>query len=125
MRRHYDDHLYIIIYLMLPGELVRRLRRDLGLSQRSLARRAGTTQAAVSRIERGLTTPTWETVRALLLAMGYEPELGVRRLRGRGDPVHLSATRARSPSERLALAISANRLAGRMRRAGAEASRAG
>jgi transcriptional regulator with XRE-family HTH domain len=111
--------------MMLPGELIRQRRRDLGLSQRSLARRAGTTQAAVSRIERGLTTPTWETVRALSLAMGYEPQLGTRRLRGRWDPVHLSAARARTPSERLALAISANRLAGRMRRAGAEAGRVG
>jgi transcriptional regulator with XRE-family HTH domain len=107
-----------------PGDLIRERRRNLGLSQRSLARRAGTTQAAVSRIERGLTTPTWETVRALLLAMGYEPELDTRRLRGRWDPVHLSATRARTPAERLQLAISANRLAGRMRQAGMEAGRA-
>ena len=104
--------------------MIRERRRKGGLSQRSLARRAGTTQAAVSRIERGLTTPTWETVRALLLAMGYEPELETRRLRGRWDPVHLSATRARTPAERLQLAISANRLAGSMRQAGAQAGRA-
>jgi transcriptional regulator with XRE-family HTH domain len=110
---------------MALGDLIRERRRELALSQRSLARRAGTTQAAVSRIERGLTTPTWETIRALLLAMGYEPQLGAQRLRGRWDPVHLSAVRARTPGERLALAISANRLAGRMRRAGAEAGRAG
>lgn len=106
---------------MSPGDLIRQQRREQGLSQRSLARRAGTTQAAVSRIERGLTTPTWETVRALLLAMGYEPELGTRRLRGRWDPLHLSATHARTPAERLRLAVSANRLAGRMRKAGTEA----
>jgi hypothetical protein len=53
--------------------------------------------------------------------MGYEPELGTRRLGGRWDPVHLAATRARTPAERLRLAVSANRLAGRMRKAGAEA----
>lgn len=97
-------------------------RRRVGLSQRSLARRAGTTQAAVSRIERGLTSPTWDTVQALLLAMGYEPELRSRRLRGRWDPVHLAAVRERSPAERLELAISANRMAGRLRHAGREAS---
>jgi transcriptional regulator with XRE-family HTH domain len=106
---------------MSPGEHIRQRRRDLGLSQRSLARRAGATQAAVSRIERGLTTPTWETVRALLLAMGYEPEIDARRLSGRWDPVHLRAARARPPAERLQLALSANRLASRMRRAAAEA----
>jgi transcriptional regulator with XRE-family HTH domain len=65
------------------------------------------TQAAVSRIERGQATPTWETLRALLLAMGYEPELRVRRLEGRWDPVHLRASRERPPAERLELAISA------------------
>lgn len=97
-------------------------RQRLGLSQRSLARRAGTTQAAVSRIERGLTSPTWDTVQALLLAMGYEPELQARRLRGRWDPVHLATVRERSAAERLQLAISANRMAGRLRDAGREAS---
>ncbi len=104
-----------------PGDLIRGQRERLGLSQRSLARRAGTTQAAVSRIERGLTAPTWDTVRALLLAMGYEPGLQPQRLRGRWDPVHLAALRERPPTERLELAISANRLAGRLRQAAAEA----
>ena len=75
----------------------------------------------MSRIERGLTSPTWETIRALLLAMGYEPELSARRLQGRFDSVHLAAMRERTPAERLQLAISADRLAGRLRRAGAEA----
>lgn len=109
------------MYEMAVGELIRERRRESGLSQLSLARRAGTTQAAVSRIERGLTTPTWDTVEALLLAMGYEPALGARRLSGRWDPVHLKAAREREPAERLQLAISANRLAGQLRRAGAEA----
>jgi transcriptional regulator with XRE-family HTH domain len=101
--------------------LISDRRRALGLSQRTLARRAGTTQAGVSRIERGLTTPTWETVRALLLAMGYEPGIETRRLSGRWDPLHLRAARARPPAERLQLALSANRLAARMHQAGAVA----
>jgi transcriptional regulator with XRE-family HTH domain len=112
----------IFFYIEAPGDLILRHRLLIGLSQRSLARRAGTTQAAVSRIERGLTAPTWDTVQALLLAMGYEPELRARRLQGRWDPIHLAALRERSPAERLELAISANRLAGRLRAAGREAS---
>jgi transcriptional regulator with XRE-family HTH domain len=104
-----------------PGELIRERRQQQDLSQRSLARRAGTTQAAVSRIERGLTAPTWETVRALMLAMGYQPELRARRLDGRWDPVHLAASRKRLPAERLELAMSGNRLAGRLRQAGSKA----
>lgn len=107
---------------MAPGFLIRQHREAQRLSQRALARRAGTTQAAVSRIERGLTAPTWETLRALLLAMGFEPDLRARRMIGRWDPVHLAALRERSPAERLELAMSANRLAGRLRRAGAKAS---
>jgi transcriptional regulator with XRE-family HTH domain len=111
-----------IFFYIDPGRLIREHRERLGLSQRSLALRAGTTQAAVSRIERGLTAPTWETLRALLLAMGHEPELRARRLAGRWDPVHLAALRARSPTERLTLALSADRLAAGLRRAGAGAS---
>lgn len=99
------------------GALLRDHREEAGLSQRALARRAGITQAALSRIESGSSAPNWETVCALLLAMGYQPELRSRRLRGRFDPLHLAASRRRSPSERLQLAISANRLAGRMRAA--------
>lgn len=114
-------HADILFYISSPGALVRQHREELGISQRSLALRAGTTQAAVSRIERGLTTPTWDTVRALLLAMGYEPELNAQRLTGRWDPVHLSSLRRRAAPERLALALSANRLAGRLREAGRDA----
>jgi hypothetical protein len=62
-------------------------------------------------------------VRALLLAMGYDADLSAQRLHGRWDPVHLSNLRKRSPAERLALAMSANRLAGRLREAGRDARR--
>jgi transcriptional regulator with XRE-family HTH domain len=109
---------------MSAGIVIREHRQRSGLSQRALALRAGMTQAAISHIERESAAPNWETVRALLLAMGYEPELGTRRLQGRWDPVHLAASRARSPSERLELAISANRLAGRLRQAGRAAANA-
>jgi transcriptional regulator with XRE-family HTH domain len=100
------------------GELIRERRTQSGVTQLSLARRAGTTQAAISRIERGLTTPTWDTIEALLISLGYEPELGSRRLPGRWDPLHLAAMRERTPTERLRLAVSSNRLAGRLRQAG-------
>ncbi len=76
----------------------------------------------MSRIERGLTAPTWDTVQALLLAMGYQPELRMQRLHGRWDPRHLASLSARAPAERLALALSANRMAGRLREAGRQGS---
>lgn len=103
---------------MLPSELVRTTRERLGLSQRRLALRAGTTQAAVSRIERGLVSPTFTTLRELLLAMGEEPALSARRLPTSWDPAHMASTLQRSPEERLALALSWNRMAGRLADAG-------
>lgn len=52
--------------------LVRMARRRAGLSQRELARRAGTSQAAVQRYERGLTDPTFSTLERLIGACELE-----------------------------------------------------
>lgn len=103
---------------MDPGELVRRTRERLGLSQRRLALRAGTTQAAVSRIERGVVSPSFTTLRELMVAMGEEPVLSARRLPIDWDPVHMGGALARTPEERFALAVSWNRMAGRLAAAG-------
>src|SRR3979490_2316867 len=54
------------------AELLRQARERAGLSQRELAQRAGTAQSVVARIERGLTSPTWDTLERLLEAAGYE-----------------------------------------------------
>jgi len=104
-----------------PGGLVRARRERVGLSQRELALRAATTQAAVSRIERGVVSPTFETLRNLLLAMGERPVLGARRLPTDWDAAHMTSMLERSPEERLALALSWNRRAGRLADAGAHA----
>ncbi len=53
-----------------PNVLLRELRLDAGLSQRALARRAGTSQPAVARYERGAATPSWETLQRLAAACG-------------------------------------------------------
>ncbi|MEX2155301.1 MAG: helix-turn-helix transcriptional regulator [Gemmatimonadales bacterium] len=52
--------------------LLRQARTRAGLSQRVLARRAGTAQSVVARIEAGQTSPTWETLERLLAAAGVE-----------------------------------------------------
>jgi transcriptional regulator with XRE-family HTH domain len=109
---------------MTPAELVRSTRQELGLSQRRLALRAGTTQAAVSRIERGTVSPSYTTVRELMLAMGRQPGLSAQPLAGDWDPAHMRSTRARAPEQRLQLAIGWNRLAARLADAG-ERARAG
>ncbi len=60
---------------MSPGELLRDVRRRHGLTQRQLAARARTSQAAISRIERGLVSPSVATLANLLDLMGEELEL--------------------------------------------------
>lgn len=97
---------------------MREQRERLGLSQRRLALRAGMTQASVSRIERGLVSPTFHTLRELLLAMGEEPVLSARRLAGEWDALHMTSALQRTPEERLELALSWNRMAGRLTAAG-------
>lgn len=85
------------------GTLIRETRERHGLSQARLARRAATTQAVVSRIERGLTAPSFETAARLLGAMGWDLELGLRRSRWQDDDAQaLRAFGALTPQQRLA-----------------------
>jgi len=55
--------------------LLRQARTRAGLSQRELARRAGTAQSVIARIERGQTSPTWETLQRLLAALNLEADV--------------------------------------------------
>ena len=69
-----------------PSKLVRQARRRAGLSRTALARRARISPATLVRIERGLSSPRWETLRRLLGAAGFQlhvelierPVLGAR-----------------------------------------------
>lgn len=98
---------------MRPGHLLRERRLANGLTQRQLAIRAGSTQAAISRLERDEVSPTFQTLERLLAVMGEEAELVVRRSEGNYNRARVVSTRARSPADRLALALSWNHLAGR------------
>jgi transcriptional regulator with XRE-family HTH domain len=104
-----------------PGPLIRERRIANGLTQEQLALRAGSTQAAVSRLEREDISPTFETFERFLAVMGEEADLVVGRPEADHDVERLIALRARPATELLALAISWNRLAGRFTRAGMRA----
>jgi UDP-N-acetylglucosamine 1-carboxyvinyltransferase len=106
---------------MTAGELIREARRRHGLSQTRLARRVGTQQSAISRIEADEVSPGVETLMLLLNAMGERLELRSESLERDYDPAHRRATAARPHAERLALGISWNRMAGRLRTAGRKA----
>ena len=54
------------------GQAVRTRRQELGISQTELARRAGMTQSAVSRLEAGGTVPTIVVLERLAAALDAE-----------------------------------------------------
>lgn len=84
-----------------PGQILREARRRHGVSQERLAVRAGTTQSAISRIERDQVSPTVETLRSLLHLLGEDLNLGTQ-LREFGiDSSQVTARRRATPSERL------------------------
>jgi transcriptional regulator with XRE-family HTH domain len=60
------------------GELLRSARRRHGLTQRQLATRARTSQAAIARIERDLVSPSVSTLAELLRLMNEELVLDAR-----------------------------------------------
>jgi transcriptional regulator with XRE-family HTH domain len=60
-----------------PNVAVRGMRLAAGLSQRALAERAGTSQPAIARYERGAATPSWETLQRIAAACGRRLEIGV------------------------------------------------
>jgi transcriptional regulator with XRE-family HTH domain len=57
------------------GSTLANVRRRRGVSQRALAIRAGTSQAAISRIESGKELPSFERFEQLLLVLGERPVL--------------------------------------------------
>ncbi len=97
-----------------PGVLIRSTRERHGLSQVQLALRAGTSQNAVSRVERDEISPSVDTIQRLLGAMGERLELGVRRIEGDFDRDHLADSMTQTMSERLERSLAWNRFAGRL-----------
>ncbi len=86
---------------MSPGELLRDARRRHRVSQKRLAIRAGTTQSAISRIERDRVSPTVETLRSLLHLLGDDLVLEVE-ARDFGIDRTLNRERLRAdPAERV------------------------
>ena len=84
-----------------PGELLKEARARHGVSQDQLAARAGTTQSAISRIERDRVSPSVDTLRELLYLLGEDLELGASRRDAGIDRTLNARNLTRSPTERL------------------------
>ncbi|HEX5672046.1 MAG TPA: helix-turn-helix transcriptional regulator [Acidimicrobiia bacterium] len=62
---------------MTGASIVREARRRRGISQAELARRLGTTQSAIARLESRRTSPRFETVVAAVRACDLDLHLSV------------------------------------------------
>jgi transcriptional regulator with XRE-family HTH domain len=83
------------------GELLRETRRKHRLTQQQLAARARTSQAAISRIERDLVSPSVTTLASLLDLMGEELELSAREIDYGHDRTLLQESLKLTPEQRV------------------------
>lgn len=84
------------------GQVLREARHRAGVSQGQLAIRTGIAAPAISRIENGHESPSFERFATCLEALGFEPDLSLRPLAGsQADPVHLAAEVELTPAQRL------------------------
>jgi transcriptional regulator with XRE-family HTH domain len=107
--------------MSILGQELRAVRERHGVTQRSLARRAGTTQAAISRIESSAESPSFERFTQLLLVLGERPVLETLPLEHDLDPGELAYGGRLTHAQRLAEAASWNLVATQLEIAGAQA----
>lgn len=107
------------------GSVLREAREDQGLSQRRLALRAGTSQDAISRIERGVEAPTLERFEQLMLVLGRRPVIEVELLESSVSGSKLTVAGEMTAGERLREAASWNLVASRLAKAGEQARKEG
>ena len=84
-----------------PGRLVKEARHGAGLTQTELARRLGTRQPVIARLESPRSNPRFETVRRALAATGHEAEMRLRPVRSSVDETMIASNLRLRPTDRL------------------------
>jgi transcriptional regulator with XRE-family HTH domain len=107
------------------GQLLKAARKRAGISQRRLALRAGTSQDAISRIERGRETPTFDRLERLLEVMGERLIAGVAPAEPVLAPDELAVAKSLSPEQRLRESASWNLATTKLEIAGEQARQRG
>jgi transcriptional regulator with XRE-family HTH domain len=98
--------------------LVRKARYDAAMTQVELAARAGVTQSAIARLERGSSNPTVATLGNVIAATGHRLILAAEPHRPSFDERQLLERLAMTPAERLAnFTASSRNLSAMVRRA--------
>jgi transcriptional regulator with XRE-family HTH domain len=96
--------------------LIRDARTEAGMTQADLAARAGLSQSAVARLERGGSNPTIATLANVIAATGHRLTLGAARHRASYDEGQLRERLAMTPAQRLANFTASSRNLGAMAR---------
>lgn len=95
---------------MTSGTLIREARLLAGLSQGELSERSGKDRAQIARWERDVVQPSFETLRELLRACGYDLETTLVPYRpDTRQEARLQKTVLRSPQERFQALLKARR----------------
>jgi transcriptional regulator with XRE-family HTH domain len=102
--------------VMLEVQLLKEARRRAGLTQRELAERLGTTQSSIARIESGVVSPTFATLRSAIEACGFEIRVGLGEPDLETDSL-FNQTLALSPAERIRQAARVVRFGRRLQEA--------
>src|SRR5438309_1272231 len=102
---------------MTAGSLLREARRRHGLTQRQLAARARTSQAAISRVERDLVSPSVATLANWLDLMGEELQLDAEPIDYGHDRTLNAANLLLTPERRIERQASWSRGMSELRRA--------
>ncbi len=105
------------MHMTAPGSLLQSVRKRHGLTQSQLAARARTSQAAISRIERGVVSPSVATLAELLDLLGEELLLEAEPIDYGHDRTLMAATLAHSPEQRIANQAAWSRGMNELRRA--------
>jgi UDP-N-acetylglucosamine 1-carboxyvinyltransferase len=101
-----------------PATLIRDARTDAAMTQAELAARAGMSQSAVARLERGGANPTIATLDNVIRATGHRLILAAEPVRASFEEGQLRERLAMTPAQRLAnFSVSTLKLAELRRRA--------
>jgi transcriptional regulator with XRE-family HTH domain len=93
------------------GDLLRKARQRHGVSQKSLAMRAGTTQSAISRLECKRVSPSVDTLEDLLFLLGEELVVESKKRKTSVDLKAIAERLRLTPEERIQRGIDeANRM---------------
>jgi transcriptional regulator with XRE-family HTH domain len=84
------------------ASLIRQARTDAALTQAELASRAGLSQSAIARLERGGANPTITTLANVIAATGHRLTLSAAPHRASFDEGQLRERLAMTPAQRLA-----------------------